>query len=152
MLVIVDIDGTIADTRDRARKYLETSPKDWDKFYDSCAEDKPIRPICDLVQRLACFYDIVFVSGRRESCRADTESWIMDNLGLELISVNAVCLRGNGDFRHDTLVKPELLQAYMDKFGCKQTDVAFILEDRNSMVKKWRELGYTCLQVAEGDF
>ena len=29
---------------------------------------------------------------------------------------------------------------------------AKILEDRNSMVKKWRELGYTCLQVAEDDF
>lgn len=30
--------------------------------------------------------------------------------------------------------------------------VAFILEDRNSMVKKWRELGFKCLQVADGDF
>ena len=30
--------------------------------------------------------------------------------------------------------------------------VHFILEDRTSVVQAWRKLGYTCLQVAEGDF
>ena len=36
--------------------------------------------------------------------------------------------------------------------GLDFSDVAFILEDRDSMVKKWRDLGLTCLQVAYGDF
>ena len=27
-----------------------------------------------------------------------------------------------------------------------------LLEDRNSMVKKWRELGLICLQVVDGNF
>jgi hypothetical protein len=38
------------------------------------------------------------------------------------------------------------------KAGIPLDEIAFVLEDRNSMVKKWRELGLTCLQVAEGDF
>lgn len=151
MVVIVDIDGTIADTRERAKKYLETNPKDWDKFYDSCSEDKPIKPICDLVNKLASFYTIVFVSGRRRSCYEETIKWIEANLpGVYLTA--PIFLRSDHDFRHDTLVKPELLRKYLTVTSKSKGDVAFILEDRDSMVKKWRELGYTCLQVAEGDF
>jgi hypothetical protein len=30
--------------------------------------------------------------------------------------------------------------------------VVLCLDDRNSVVKLWRDLGLTCLQVAEGDF
>ena len=57
-------------------------------------------------------------------------------------------MRKDVDFRHDTIVKPELLE----KEGIKLEDIAFVLEDRNSMVVKWREMGLICLQVAEGDF
>ena len=58
-------------------------------------------------------------------------------------------MRKNGDFRHDTIVKPELVanSSLLDHVG-----IYFIMEDRDSMCKKWRELGYTCLQVANGDF
>ena len=28
----------------------------------------------------------------------------------------------------------------------------FAVEDRNSVVKMWRDLGLTCMQVAEGNF
>lgn len=142
--IVVDIDGTIADCGERANLYINTSPKDWDRFYSSCINDKPIIPIVKLVQELSTIYSIVFCSGRRESCREDTEKWLCRN-GLD--GYVAMLLRPNNDYRHDTLVKPEILDGF-----CGKDDVAFILEDRNSMVKKWRELGYTCLQVAEGDF
>jgi hypothetical protein len=61
-------------------------------------------------------------------------------------------MRKNDDFRHDTEVKSENLYKFAFKVVNQQIDVAFILEDRDSMVKKWRELGFTCLQVAPGDF
>lgn len=57
-------------------------------------------------------------------------------------------MRKDGDWRHDTEVKPELLA----KAGITPDDVYFILEDRDSMVAKWRELGYRCLQVNDGNF
>lgn len=56
------------------------------------------------------------------------------------------------DTRHDTVVKPELLEKAFKEDRIDKSKVLCILEDRNSMVRKWRELGYTCLQVAEGDF
>jgi hypothetical protein len=57
-------------------------------------------------------------------------------------------MRPRGDRRDDPTVKPELLVAR----GIVPENTAFILEDRNRMVKRWRELGFTCWQVAEGDF
>ena len=61
-----------------------------------------------------------------------------------------ILYRRDSDTRHDTKVKPELLDEYLRQHP--DYKVAVILEDCNSMVAKWRELGYTCLQVAEGDF
>lgn len=57
-------------------------------------------------------------------------------------------MRKDGDWRHDTEVKPELLQ----KASITPDKVYFILEDRDSMVAKWCELGYRCLQVNDGKF
>lgn len=145
-IVVVDIDGTVADCSERAKHYIGGWPKDWDSFYNACSEDKPIWPIIHLVQNLMDKYRIVFCSGRRESCRYDTVSWLQRFFGNE--TKYMLILRNEGDHRHDTEVKPELL----DTRGLGVDKVAFILEDRNSMVHKWRELGYTCLQVADGAF
>lgn len=144
--VIVDIDGTISKVGDRL-KYLQQEPKDWDSFYDHCDEDEPIENILDLVFRLP--YKIIYCSGRRESCRQKTIFWLNRQ---HVDYTRPILLRKDGDHRHDTEVKPELLDEYMKLHNITKDDIAFILEDRTSMVKKWRELGYTCLQVADGDF
>ena len=149
-IVVVDIDGTIAKVGDRL-KYLEQVPKDWDAFYAACDEDKPILPIMVLVNILAKTYDIVFCTGRRESEREKTRAWIVDNMGFNTdINYHTVpiVMRQDGDFRHDIDVKPE----EMMRSGFPIETIAYVLEDRNSMVAMWRQLGLTCLQVADGDF
>lgn len=151
-IVVCDIDGTISKVGDRI-KYLEQSPKDWDAFYGACGEDKPINNMIELINHLQMGgeYQIIFVSGRRESCRADTCNWFRKHLSC-WGWVQTVKLRKDGDFRPDTIVKKELLDNYLTENGYTKDDVAFILEDRSSVVKMWRDAGYTCLQVAEGDF
>lgn len=145
--VIVDIDGTISKVGDRI-KYLEQKPKDWDSFYANCNEDNPISNVIELIVDLYTIgREIVFCSGRRESCRKDTEEWIGKHLYMEPINYSLL-LRENDDYRHDTETKPELLQAS----NISLDTILFVLEDRTSMVKKWRELGLVCLQVADGDF
>lgn len=154
-IVVVDIDGTITDASERAKKYLSKTPQDWDGFYAACGQDKPITEIVKLVEALSGSYGIVFCTGRRRSTNEATRQWIRDNMkGLRYNNQGVMGLpilyRNDGDKRHDTLVKPELLDEYLQHNpNCK---VAFILEDRNSMVQKWRELGFKCLQVADGDF
>ena len=148
-IVVVDIDGTIAKVGERI-KYLQQEPKDWDSFYADSFQDEPIPEIIQLVYNLYQLrYQIVFCTGRRESCRSETQKWLDYHLkhspsmwGSKLL------MRPNKNHSHDTIIKP-LLLADAD---ITVDDVAFILEDRNSMVAKWRELGFTCLQVADGDF
>jgi hypothetical protein len=142
-IVVVDIDGTIARVGDRL-KYLQTTPPDYDKFYASCFDDEPIQEIVDLVDNLQFKYKIVYCTGRREEVREATENWLK-NQGLV---VDKVLMRPNKDHRHDTLVKPEQLS----NAGILLQEIAFVLEDRDTMVAKWRGLGLKCLQVNYGDF
>lgn len=154
-IVIVDIDGTISKVGDRV-KYLQQEPKDWDSFYSACFEDEPIREIIDLVRKLEevdndsgwADYDVRFCTGRRECVRDITEKWIKQHFGYHSIFENTLLMRKDGDLRHDTEVKPELLR----EAGIDFNEIAFVIEDRNSMVKKWRGMGLICLQPFEGDF
>lgn len=140
--VIFDIDGTLSVVGDRV-KHLQKDKPDWDSFYNECIYDKYNGvAFAVLAAMYDAGYDIYFVTGRRESCRKDTLEWFKEiNVRVDTSHLR---MRKDGDFRHDSDVKPELVSDL--------DDVMLIFEDRNSMVKKWRELGYTCYQVADGDF
>lgn len=150
-LIVCDIDGTLTKVGDRL-KCLKQSPKDWDSFYARCGEDKPNQKIINLVEDLNRYprNDVLLLTGRRESCSSATRLWL--NTNAPGLYCSPILFRENDDRRHDTEVKPELLSTYLWGHSLEQDAVDFILEDRTSMVKKWRELGYTCLQVADGDF
>lgn len=102
--------------------------------------------LCDLQQ---VGYKIIFCTGRRESCRQMTEVWLAQYTDGRIVNPQ-ILMRKDGDKRHDTLVKPELLIEALSKDELQQ--ITFVLEDRDSMVAKWRELGYRCFQVADGKF
>lgn len=147
--VIVDIDGTVSIVGDRVR-HLSENPCNWDEFYRRCGEDLPNEPIVKMVQCLIYdqHYEAVYMTGRRESERTTTMKWLQKHR----IGSPYLFMRPDGDRRHDTEVKPELMDLFFKNTFTSKLDIAFILEDRNSMVAKWRELGYTCLQVADGNF
>lgn len=146
-IIVVDIDGTIADMEHRLRHIKKPHP-DWVSFHDAreLEKDKPIQEVIEMLDTLAdSDYQVVFCTGRSELCREATFNWLVRHTsfgGAQLV------MRAAGDFRPDTLVKPEILKAA----GYTPDRVAFILEDRTSVVKKWRELGYKCFQVVDGDY
>ncbi len=142
MIVVFDIDGTLSIVGDRL-KYLQLTPPDWDAFYGACGEDACNEPIWSIYHALKQSHAILFVTGRRESCRQDTLAWMKEN--QISCRTEQLLMRKDGDTRHDTEIKPELVADIPGEIG-------LVFEDRNSMVKKWRDLGYTCLQVAEGNF
>lgn len=162
-LIVVDIDGTISDAEWRSKKYLrgedgnDRKKKDWDTFFSECDKDEPIRPICEMVRHLSQHYDVIWCSGRRQSSRHKTEEWILKHVYENYLGNQPLeqwfLLRNDKDFRHDIEAKPEMLDNWFkDHEEYSRDDIAFFIEDRNSMVKKWRELGYTVLQPQEGDF
>lgn len=147
--VIVDIDGTIAKVGDRL-KYLQQVPKDYESFYNHCGEDECIADIKHLVNILYDNdYSIVFCTGRKSYCKGQTITWLQNNFDhISCFTPLVILMRDSNDNRHDTKVKPELLA----KKGIVPENTFLILEDRTSMCKKWRELGFRCLQVDNGDY
>lgn len=145
IFIIVDIDGTIANSEHRVH-FLKQKKKDWNSFYESCDKDEGISEVISIVENMHdAGYNIIFCTGRPEKYRDKTTLWLASHLD---VTWDHLLMRKNGDYRADWVVKPELLL----KHSISPKKVWFILEDRNQMVKKWRDLGYTCFQVAEGDF
>lgn len=145
-IVLVDIDGTLSKVGER-EKYLLQKPKNWDAFFEACDQDEPHKDICELVTTLSPFYRVVLVTGRKEATRAKTVKWLDEHV-VPWAHAWKLLMRKDGDHRHDTIGKPELVA----EAGIELADVAFVLEDRDSMVAKWREMGLRVLQVAPGNF
>lgn len=141
-MTVFDLDGTLSIVGDRM-KYLTQPKKNWDAFYEACDQDAPNEPIIRLCRIMQQHSQVKIVTGRRESVRGKTLRWLKDH-GI-MIASEDLHMRLDRDCRHDTIVKPELVQEFID-------NIDMVFEDRTSMVEKWRELGLCCLQVADGNF
>lgn len=149
--IICDIDGTVAKIGDRI-KYLQQKPKAYKAFYEACEEDTVIEPIKNLIYILKHPYTIVFCTGRKEYVRDKTYNWLKNYImGCDMEN-SPLLMRAENDNRADVEVKPELLNRWMQENNIQKEDIICIFEDRTQMVSKWRELGFTCLQVNDGNF
>lgn len=146
---IFDIDGTLAngDHRKHLIEVPEGTKKDWDGYFALCKYDAPIPHMVKLCQILASHGRVLFVSGRTAPTFDDTLVWLRHHVG-EWVWPTDIYMRAPGDHRDDSIVKIEILKA-LQSAGF-QIDMAF--DDRNRVVKAWREAGIPCAQVAEGDF
>jgi predicted kinase len=134
MAVICDIDGTLAHMKNR-------SPYDYSKVGEDDV-DVRIAELLDILEEKG--HTIIMVSGRDGSCRPDTEAW----LTKWEVPYKYLYMREAGDTRNDAIVKRELFDEHIrDKY-----QVLCVLDDRDRVVKMWREIGLKCLQVAEGNF
>lgn len=140
---IFDIDGTLADCSHRIH-HIESSPKNWDAFFAACDQDLPIEHICDLARLLIYETLVVYVSGRSDQCRGQTEDWLKKN---ELWT-GALYMRREGDHRPDDIIKIELLE----QLRADGWEPIMAFDDRQRVVDAWRAAGIPCAQVAPGDF
>lgn len=144
--VIIDIDGTCSNAEHR--KYLidgSQKPKNWDEFYDRCAEDRPHEDIRHLAWMLdGMAFDIYYLTGRVERVRKKTVERLM---GYEFPKGHLE-MRPDGDHRTDAILKAEMAQ----RLGLTADNTFLVLDDRDQVVRMWRANGFRCLQVADGDF
>lgn len=129
--IIVDIDGTLAKMDGR-------SPFDWSKVGD----DK-----CNtVVKNIVNSYNgtVIIFSGRDSVCREETVKWLSDNG----IAYDGLFMRPEKNQEKDAIIKRRMFDENVKgKFF-----IEYVLDDRNQVVEMWRNMGLTCLQVAEGDF
>jgi predicted kinase len=140
--VIFDIDGTLADLTHRLH-HVKNGNRRWDLFFALCDEDAPIPAIIELneIVDLAAFYKIVLVSGRSNTVREKTKAW----LAKHKVRYEELHMRAEGDYRKDYIIKEEILRDLQQR----NHEIIFVVDDRPSVVKMWREKGITCLQCAE---
>ena len=128
--IMVDIDGTLAHMDGR-------SPYDYSRVSEDLFDDV----IADITRK---YKNVIVMSGRPEDCREDTENWLRKHA----VRFDKLLMRTSGDKREDSIIKWELFKEYVEP----KYQILFVLDDRNRVVKMWRNNGLKCLQVAEGDF
>lgn len=134
LAIICDLDGTLALHQDRG-------PFDYHKV----DTDKVNSPVYEILSAMSvCGRHIVYLSGREDVAREKTESWLKTN-GCPN---GPLFMRAAKDFRKDSIVKYELFDQHIRPYY----RVEFVLDDRDQVVKMWRDLGLTCLQVNYGNF
>lgn len=134
-IVLVDIDGTVALMAGR-------SPYDMSRV----GGDRPNPAVIAAVRAMhAAGYQVVFCSGRDDSCREETEAWLDRHVGVPYLALH---MRAFGDPRKDSVVKKEIF----DREIRNRYRVVGVFDDRMQVVRMWRDLGLTVFQVADGDF
>jgi hypothetical protein len=140
-IVLCDVDGTVAlmGKGESGRRHFY----EWHRV----AEDDPNVPVINLVQVLrAAGYPIVFLSGRDEVCREATNNWLIEHGAAQ--AGDALYMRPHKDNRPDHEVKLEIYKRDIEP----NNTVAWVIDDRDQVVRMWRSLGLTVLQVADGAF
>lgn len=140
--VIFDIDGTLADVNHR-RHHLKGKSKDWPAFFAEMDEDSPNERMVQLCRVLAqAGYRILLLTGRPGNFRETTEEW----LARFDIPYDELRMRGEGDFRSDAVLKPEMAA------DLRPEEVLFVVEDRAEVTRAWRKAGFVCLACEEADY
>jgi acid phosphatase class B len=146
---IFDLDGTLCDATPRYKKYVEAQDN-WDEFYAHCDEDWMNGDVCEVLEALAkAHFDILFVTGRRESARAKTLDWLERTFGPEIAKSEHLFMRSAKDGFCDDYVSK--CRNYREHIKDKWT-VRGVFEDRDQCVRAWRDLGLRCYQVDFGGY
>ena len=171
-IVIFDLDGTLA-LIDKRRALAGVTPgapqkenpkMDWDVFFDpdNIKLDDPNPPVIKLAQMFkADGFKIVIFSGRNDRGFFATKDWLkIHNVPFDLLVLRPDKFQdqswpiadGNPAtpdmrFMPDEILKKKMLDTFVDI-----NDVFLVVDDRDKVVKMWRDLGLNTFQVAPGDF
>jgi predicted secreted acid phosphatase len=131
--VIWDLDGTLADDRARAHfvEVEEGRTRDWESYFDAIEEDPPIAASIALLHALhKDGFRVIFLTGRPEYTRPQTERWLKAN-GLDEHDV--LLMRPNGERRHAGEFKVEVVAKLTEEY-----EILCAFEDRIDVAEHLR--------------
>lgn len=158
-LYIFDLDGTLA-LIDHRRHFVEGESKDWRSFYAACVDDEPNLPVIRTMQALRSGGAETWIwSGRSAEVRSQTVKWLCKHgcFGWPTNTLPAwpfgaperFRMRAEGDFTPDDVLKRQWLSE-IEPPECHR--LVGVFDDRDKVVRMWREAGVPCFQVAPGEF
>lgn len=144
MLVVFDIDGTLANIEHRL-DYVRSKPKNWKAFDAGIPNDKVNEPVAEVFDAMVLGdHTVILASGRNERSRKATVDWLNRN---SFGSYAKLYMRKADDFRNDSIVKREMLDEIIADYG-KKPDMVF--DDRPRVVNMWRDAGIFVFDVYQG--
>lgn len=134
----MDIDGVLADVRHRLRHVRGDAgrPRNWDAFFAAAPEDPPLAEGLEVARRLAEAYEVVYLSGRPERCRRDTEEWF----ARHGVPAGELRLRREGDRRPARVVKVGELRRL-----ARDAEVVVLVDDDPEVCDAARAAGFDVL-------
>ncbi|WP_207000643.1 phosphatase domain-containing protein [Trinickia mobilis] len=152
-IYIFDLDGTLALIEHR-RHLVEGPKKDWRAFFAACVDDKPNQPVIDTLKSLRKSAEVWVWSGRSDEVQRETLQWlhkhgVFHSFWNPLKAPEQFRMRKAGDHRSDVELKFGWLSE-IEPPEYKRLTAVF--DDRDCVVKMWRDSGIPCFQVAPGDF
>ena len=165
------MDGTLAIIEKRRKlagsptgKTPTPSKMNWDVFFDAdnIKLDEPNIPVIKMAQTFhKDGFKIVIFSGRNDRSFHTTKQWLNDHdVPFDLLVMRPDKFKdkswpiANGNpatpdmrFMPDEILKKKMLDTFVDI-----NDVFLVVDDRDKVVKMWRDLGLNTFQVAPGDF
>ena len=120
--------------------------KDHDTFYSLVHKDKPIDIVVRWIQECYKHYHVVIVSGRSpEKCGEETCQWLTDNW----IPYHHIIMRRSNCHGPDVDEKQLILNDILKIIPRSQ--IAFVVDDRPSVVDMWRKNALTVIPVRGRD-
>lgn len=146
--VIFDLDGTLAliDKR-RALAAKPNGKINWKTFFapENIQLDEPNMPVIESFKAMkVAGFSVGIFSGRDSISRKETEAWLTQ-YGIE---PDFLKMRTQGSFEPDDSLK----KRWMEDIVTMGAEIMCVFDDRDKVVKMWRENGITCFQVAPGSF
>lgn len=135
-VILIDLDGTIALHNGR-------SPYE----YEKCDTDLPNFPVIKVIENYLSYGcgDIIFMSGREDSCKEKTLQWIQDNIQIMPGEIQ-LYMRKTGDRRKDAIIKRELFEKHIKN----NYYIDFVIDDRPQVIRMWKDLGLFVFNVGDG--
>ena len=147
-VVIFDLDGTLALIDKRRLKSLQKSGKlNWEVFFspENIQLDEPNIPVIKTFQAMKqAGFEVGIFSGRDSISRKETEVWLKEN-GIQF---DFLKMRPQGDCTPDDVLK----KTWLDEMTSVGKEILCVFDDRDKVVKMWRENSISCFQVNYGDF
>jgi hypothetical protein len=137
-IVVLDIDGVLADVRHRLH-HLSGRSKDWDSFFAAARDDAPLDVGVEFAKLAATDHGIVYLTGRPERIRRDTAHW----LRIHGLPAGELLMRRDTDRRPARVMKVEKLREL-----ARHQPVALVVDDDVAVVRAVRQAGFV-VQLAD---
>lgn len=131
--VVVDLDGTIC-------QHVDRSPYDYTKVLT----DEPIQFVIDILESLADNHEIIFLSGRKDSCYEDTKVWLAKHVPFWK---GKLFMRPNDSNIPDYIVKENLFNENING----KYNVVGVFDDREQVCRLWYAKGLPLFRVGSPD-